>query len=80
LVHRKLALCSFFLSLLQTMLEGIRFKTTWETNDMVEFHLKAMEQQLKQMRHALKLAVLLNRTIIMPKVERAGSGARAGGR
>jgi hypothetical protein len=62
------------------MLEGIRFKTTWETNDMVDFHLKAMEQQLRQMRHALKLAVLLNRTIIMPKVGKAGGGAGEGAR
>jgi len=53
---------------LQAMMEGKRFKTTWKSNDMVDFHIKAMGQQLKQLKMALKLAVALNRTIIMPKV------------
>ncbi|KAI3429380.1 hypothetical protein D9Q98_005475 [Chlorella vulgaris] len=52
----------------QVMMEGIRFKTEWETNDMVDVHLAAMERQLHQLRTAFQLAVALNRTIIMPKL------------
>lgn len=53
---------------LQTMMEGIRFKTDWKEEDMIELHLKNMRQQLAQLKTALQLAVALNRIIIMPKV------------
>lgn len=49
-------------------MEGKRFKTTWQGNDMVDFHLKALGRELQQLKTAFKLAVALNRTIIMPKV------------
>lgn len=52
----------------QVMMEGKRFKTTWQGNDMVDFHLKALGRELQQLKTAFKLAVALNRTIIMPKV------------
>lgn len=54
-------------------MEGKRFKTTWKHNDMVDFHLKAIGRELQQLKTAFKLAVALNRTIIMPKV---GDGRR----
>ena len=56
------------------MMEGQRFKTDWNDNDMVDWHLKAVGQQLKQLRTALKLAVALNRTMIMPKVRPGAVG------
>lgn len=49
-------------------MEGKRFKTTWDGNAMVDFHLKALGRELRQLKTAFKLAVALNRTIIMPKV------------
>ncbi|PSC68170.1 glycosyltransferase family 77 [Micractinium conductrix] len=52
----------------KTMMEGKRFKTTWDHNKMVDFHIKAVASELKQLKTALKLAVALNRTIIMPKL------------
>lgn len=54
----------------QTMMEGIRFKTDWKQDDMVQLHLDNMRQQLAQLKTALQLAVALNRTIIMPKARR----------
>ncbi len=52
------------------MMEGIRFKTDWKQDDMVQLHLDNMRQQLAQLKTALQLAVALNRTIIMPKAGR----------
>lgn len=52
----------------KVMMEGKRFKTTWQGNDMVDFHLKALGRELQQLKTAFKLAVALNRTIIMPKL------------
>lgn len=39
---------------------------------MISHHVNAAGAQLRQLRTALHLAVALNRTLIMPKVERAG--------
>jgi hypothetical protein len=50
------------------MMEGQRFETTWKEPDMIDFHLKAVAQQLRQLRTALAVAVALNRTIIMPRL------------
>lgn len=50
------------------MMEGVRFKTDWATDAMIDFHLKAMRAQLQQLRSALALAVALNRTLVMPKL------------
>lgn len=49
---------------------GDRFKTGWNDTDMIDFHIKAVQHQLRQLRIALQLAVVLNRTIVMPKVGR----------
>lgn len=52
----------------EVMMEGKRFKTTWDGNDMVDFHVKSVGQELRQVKTAFQLAVALNRTIIMPKL------------
>lgn len=38
------------------------------TMEMVEFHLKAMEQQLSELYYAFALAHITQRTLILPKV------------
>lgn len=52
-------------------MEGVRFKTDWTNDAMADLHLKNMREQLLQLKTAFKLAMALNRTIIMPKA-RAG--------
>lgn len=44
------------------------------TDNMVEFHLKAMERQLRSMYYGFALAYTLNRTLILPKVCGGGGG------
>lgn len=52
----------------KVMMEGVRFKTDWTNDAMADLHLKNMREQLLQLKTAFKLAMALNRTIIMPKL------------
>lgn len=44
------------------------FNAEKNTSAMIDYHLKVIESQLRELRDGLAIAVALNRIVIMPKV------------